>query len=106
MRVPVWDVAASFGGYTATIVNISRSGVLLALHRSGPTPGEQGQVVFELAQPVALAGTVVREHEERPRPRNRQPLWHVAIAFDLSDPAAVASAVQQVMAAQRHRRVA
>ncbi|MBS1818494.1 MAG: PilZ domain-containing protein [Acidobacteria bacterium] len=101
IRVPVWDVFATFSGVPANIVNLSKTGVLLAVHRNTPLGEPEGFVTFELDDGErALRGRVVREHVERPTPRDHEPMWHIAIEFT-DDLRRTLEVVHQVMAAQR-----
>ena len=106
IRVPVWDVFATFNGHPAVIVNMSKTGVLLALHRCSPLGDTEGFVGFELdAGLFSLHARVVREHLEQPVPHDRTPLWHVAVEF-ADDGSQTLHVVHQVMAAQRFIHVA
>ncbi|MFN7914097.1 MAG: hypothetical protein U0Q55_02070 [Vicinamibacterales bacterium] len=105
IRVPVWDVCATFNGHPATIVNMSTTGVLLALNRHAPLGDDEGFVGFELESGFwALHGRVTREHVERPTPRDH-PMWHVAVEFADDHPRTL-EVVHLVMAAQRFIHVA
>ncbi|MGE3957597.1 MAG: hypothetical protein AB7H96_12830 [Vicinamibacterales bacterium] len=106
IRVPVWDVYASFNGHPAVIVNLSKTGILLAMNRVTPVGDDEGFIGFEFdAGTWTLHGRVVREHVEKPTPRDHQPMWHVAVEF-ADDEHRTNDVVHMVMASQRFIHVA
>lgn len=106
IRVPVWDVFATFNGHPAAIVNLSKTGVLLALNRHLPLGDDEGFIGFEFDQGSwTLHGRVTREHVEMPTPHDHPPMWHVAVEF-ADDVHRTNEVVHLVMSAQRFIHVA